>query len=70
MIPIDTRRWEREHGRKPTGRQFWRFRIVSPRITAKDYEFMTDAAMSYPAACKLAREKAALRKSELIVLLA
>ncbi|MCK1668682.1 hypothetical protein [Bradyrhizobium sp. 153] len=70
MIPIDTRRWEREHGRKPTGRQFWTFRIISPRITAKDFEFTTEEAMTYPAACKVAREKAALRKSDQIVLLA
>ncbi len=61
-ISIDTDAYEREYG-KPVGRAFWMFRIVSPSITT------TDKPMTFQAACDRAREIAAARRSDQIVLL-
>jgi hypothetical protein len=66
-IHIDTEAYERRHG-KPRGRAFWTFKIISPRITAKDHVFTTDKPMTYQAAAERARELAELRRSDLIVL--
>ncbi|KRQ99196.1 hypothetical protein CQ12_39230 [Bradyrhizobium jicamae] len=66
---FDTSLWEREHGKKPSGRRKWRFRIVSTRITLRDYEFVTETAVTFPAACKIAIKKARLRRSDQVVLL-
>jgi hypothetical protein len=66
-IRIDTESYERRHG-KPVGRAFWTFKIVSPRATAKDFIFTTDKPVTFQAACTIAREKAELRRSNLIVL--
>jgi hypothetical protein len=67
-ISIDTAVYERRHG-QPLGRAFWTFKIISPSVTSKDYVFTTDTPMSYHAACDKAREVAAARRSERIVLL-
>jgi hypothetical protein len=67
-ISIDTDAYERDYG-KPVGRAFWMFRIVSPSITTKDYIFTTDKPMTFQAACDRAREIAAARRSDQIVLL-
>ncbi len=65
---FDTSLWEREHGKKPSGRRKWRFRIVSPSNTVEDYE-VTTAALTFPSACRAAIEKARQRRSDRIVVL-
>jgi hypothetical protein len=67
-ITIDTQTYERHHG-KPVGRAYWSFKIVSPSVTAKDHVFTTHTPVTYQAACQRAREVAALRRSDQIVLL-
>jgi hypothetical protein len=44
-------------------------RVTSPIVTAKDHIFTTEKPVTYQVACEIAREKAKLRRSELIVLL-
>jgi hypothetical protein len=51
------------------GRAFWTFRVISPSLTTKDYIFTTDTPMTFQAACDRAREIAAARRSDQIVLL-
>ncbi|MEY9186430.1 hypothetical protein ABH991_008534 [Bradyrhizobium ottawaense] len=68
-VRIDTSQWEREYGKKPSGRRYWRFRIVAPRTTVKEYEFRTDFALTFPAACRVAMEKARQRRSDQVILL-
>ena len=67
MIPIDTEGYESKHG-KPAGRAFWTFKIVSRSVTHNDYVFTTEKPMTFQAACERARELAAMRRSEQIVL--
>jgi hypothetical protein len=67
-ISIDTTAYERRNG-KPVGRAFWTFRVISPSLTTKDYIFTTDTPMTCQAACDRAREIAAARRSDQIVLL-
>lgn len=66
-IEVYTGRYEREHLRKPAGRRFWRFTLVSRTITAKDHDLVLDEAMTYQKALERAQEVAALRKSERII---
>lgn len=66
-IEVYTGRYEREHLRKPAGRRFWRFTLVSSSITAKDHSLVLDDAMTYQKALERAQEVAALRKSERII---
>jgi len=66
-IRIDIKAYARKHG-KPVGRAFGTFRIVSPTVTIKDKIITTAKVVTYQAACEEARWIAALRGSELIVL--
>lgn len=66
-IEIHTARYEREHGQKPVGKRFWRFTIVSPTITVKDYELRLEEAMTYQKALEKALEVAERRKSERVI---
>lgn len=66
-IEVYTGRYEREHLRKPTGRRFWRFTLVSPTITAKDHTLALDEAMTYQKALERAQEVARLRRSVRII---
>jgi hypothetical protein len=66
-IEVYTGRYEREHGQKPTGRRFWRFTLVSSNITTKDHTLVLQDAMTYQKALERAREVAAMRKSERII---
>jgi len=66
-IEIYTDRYEREHGRKPLGRGFWRFTVVSPTITAKDHPVVIDSAMTYDKALEVVMEIARRRRSERII---
>ncbi|MCP3475522.1 hypothetical protein NLM33_35105 [Bradyrhizobium sp. CCGUVB1N3] len=66
---FDTSLWEREHGKKPSGKRKWRFRIVSPHNTVADYEFTVSAALTFPSACRVAIERARQRHSDRIVVL-
>ncbi len=68
-VRIDTSRWEREYGKKPRGRRYWRFRIISPSISAKDYEFRTEIPLMFPRARRAAVERARQRGSDQVVVL-
>jgi len=68
-ITIDTTTYERKTGKKPVGRAFWSFKIISPRVTIKDHIFTTYKPMTFQAACERARELATLRRCDQIVLL-
>lgn len=62
-MEVDTTRYEREHGRKPAGRRFWRFILVSDTITAKDHYLDASKAETYDAALKRAIDVAELRRA-------
>lgn len=62
-MEVDTSRYEREHGRKPAGRRFWRFVLVSGSVTAKDHWLDAQKAETYDAALKKALEVAELRRA-------
>lgn len=66
-IEIYTDRYEREHGRKPAGRRFWRFTLVSPTVTVKDHYLDIGQATTYEKALERALEVARLRRSERII---
>ncbi|MGX9427959.1 hypothetical protein [Bradyrhizobium sp. LeoA1S1] len=66
-IRIDIESYERRYGR-PTGKAYWTFKIISPTVTAKDKVITMDTAIPFKAACERVRRIAALRRSELIVL--
>ncbi|WFU66733.1 hypothetical protein [Bradyrhizobium brasilense] len=66
-IEVHTDRYEREHGRKPAGRRFWRFTLVSSTVTAKDHHLDIGQPLAYRAALEQAKEMARLRKSEQII---
>jgi hypothetical protein len=66
-IPVDTSRYERKHGRKPVGRRYWSFTLVSSSITAKDHPLLLQDEMTYQKALERAQEVAARRKSERII---
>jgi hypothetical protein len=66
-VEVYTGRYEREHLRKPAGRRFWRFTLVSSSITAKDHSLVLQDAMTYQKALEEAQRVAALRKSERII---
>ena len=68
-IRIDIGRYFEKHGRKPAGRGYWVFRIVSPLATARDHELRIPEEMAFKDACQRALEVAALRKSTRIILL-
>jgi hypothetical protein len=46
-IRIDIGRYFARHGRKPAGRGYWVFRIVSPLATAKDHELRMPEEMAF-----------------------
>lgn len=62
-MEIDTARYEREHGRKPAGRRYWRFLLISGTITAKDHFLDAQKAETYDVALKRAIEVAELRRA-------
>ena len=66
-IEIYTDRYEREHGRKPAGRRFWRFTLVSGTVTVKDHYLDIGKATTYEKALERALEVARLRRSERII---
>jgi hypothetical protein len=66
-IEVYTGRYEREHLRKPAGRRFWRFTLVSSSITAKDHYLDLNELMTYPKAVEKAQEVAKLRRSSRII---
>jgi hypothetical protein len=68
-IRIDIAPFFRRHGRKPGGRGYWVFRIVSPVATAKDHILAPQEEMPFKAACERALEVAALRRATRVLLL-
>ena len=68
MIEIDTSRYENKTGKKPVGRAFWTFRIVSPTVTIKDHFFHSSQPMTYAKAVERAQEIAGLRRADRIIL--
>lgn len=68
-IRLDIGRYFERHGRKPSGRGYWTFRIVSPIVTAKDHVLALQEETTFKAACDRALSVAALRRSTRVVLL-
>ncbi|MCP3400392.1 hypothetical protein [Bradyrhizobium sp. CCGB20] len=68
-IRIDIGPFFRRHGRKPSGRGYWVFQIVSPLATAKDHILAPQEEMAFKAACERALEVAALRRATRVLLL-
>jgi len=46
-ITIDTTTYERKTGKKPVGRAFWTFKIISPTVTFKDHIFTTEKPVTF-----------------------
>jgi hypothetical protein len=67
-IPISTDTYEQQFG-KPAGRAFWSFRIISDSTAITDHVFTTRKRVTFPEACRRARELARLLRSERIVLM-
>ena len=61
-IEVYTGRYEREHLRKPAGRRFWRFTLVSSRSTVADHPLVLQDAMTYQKALAEAQRVAEARK--------
>jgi len=68
-IRIDIIRHYDRHGKKPAGRGYWLFRMVSPRATAKDHTYAPQEEMEFNAACARVLDIAAMRKATRILLL-
>lgn len=66
---IDIAPYFRRYGRKPSGRGYWVFQIVSPLATAKDHILAPQEEMAFKAACERALEVAARRRSKRVRLL-
>ncbi|WP_027514750.1 hypothetical protein [Bradyrhizobium sp. WSM1417] len=64
-IRIDIERYYRRHGKRPSGRGYWAFQLVSAIATAKDHIRAPQEEMPFKAAC----EVATLRRAKMIVLL-
>ena len=65
-ITIDTASYEREHGHKPRGRDYWRFVLCTSRVTEKDHVFDSKTAMSYDKALQEAKALAVRRRANCI----
>jgi len=68
-VKVRTDIYERVHGRKPRGRSYWRFQLVTHRVTEKDHFKNSRVDQTYESALKEAQEVAARRKSDCIVVL-
>jgi hypothetical protein len=68
-ITIDTASYERVHGKKPSGRGYWRFKLCTDRVTEKDHIVARQDEQNYDAALKAARELAVRRRANCIVVL-
>lgn len=66
---IRTESYERVHGHKPRGRDYWRFKLVTDRVTEKDHFCNSKADQTYPSALKAATQIALRRRSHTIVVL-
>jgi hypothetical protein len=66
-IPVDTERYERRTGKKPVGRAFWSFRLISGSVTVADKIIYSDTPATYDAALKRAKDVAELRRSAKII---
>jgi hypothetical protein len=66
---IRTDIYERVNGRKPRGRGYWRFKLVTDRVTEKDHFFSSMVGETYPHALKEATRIALMRRSQTIVVL-
>lgn len=68
-IRIDIGRYYRHHRKKPSGRGYWSFQLVSALPTAKDHIHAPQEEMPFRAACERALEVATLRRAKMIILL-
>lgn len=68
-IRIDIGRYYRQHGKRPRGRGYWSFQLVSALATAKDHIHAPQEEMPFGAACERALEVATLRRAKMIILL-
>ena len=66
---IRTDIFERVNGRKPRGRGYWRFQLVTDRVTERDHFVNSKVDQTYSAALNAATEIALRRRSHTIVVL-
>lgn len=69
IVAINTERYEREHGKKPKGRGYWRFKLCTERVTEKDHFTSSAADVSYQQAVRAAVALATRRRCHSVVLL-
>jgi hypothetical protein len=68
-MKIRTDIYKRVNGREPRGRGYWRFQLVTDRVTEKDHFVNSKVEQTYQAALNAATEIATRRRSHTIVVL-
>lgn len=66
-MKIRTDIYERANGRKPRGRSYWRFLLVTDRVTEKDHLHNSKCDQTYEAALKVAVALAERRRCHTVV---
>lgn len=61
--------YERTNGCKPRGRGYWRFLLVTDRVTEKDHCHNSKCDQTFEEALKVAKEIAVRRRCHTIVVL-
>jgi hypothetical protein len=68
-MKVRTDIYERVNGRKPRGRSYWRFQLVTERVTERDHFVNSKANQTYQSALNAATEIALRRRSHTVVVL-
>jgi hypothetical protein len=68
-MKVRTDIFEKVNGREPRGRGYWRFQLVTDRVTEKDHFHSSKVNQSYYEALKAAVELAERRRSHTVVVL-
>ena len=68
-MKVSTEIYERVNGRKPRGRGYWCFKLVTDRVTERDHFVNSKVDQTYPSALKEATRIAVMRRSQTIVVL-
>ena len=66
-MKVRTDIYERVNGRKPRGRGYWCFLLVTDRVTERDHFVSSKVNQTYPSALKAATRIALMRRSHTIV---
>lgn len=64
---VKTDVYKRVHGREPRGRSYWRFLLVTDRVTEKDHCYNSKCHETYDAALKAAIELAERRRCHTVM---